>query len=88
MGAVLPVRRVDIHQSQISFIDQRRSLKGIAGLLVFHAATSNPMHLGVDDRHQPAQRAGSPAAQAFRQRVISPVSVIARLISKNCFRPL
>jgi hypothetical protein len=49
MGAILPPHALVIHQTQVSFIDQRRGLEAVAGALAPHVTAGQAVELIINN---------------------------------------
>jgi hypothetical protein len=50
--AILPAHTLDIHQTKIGLVDQRRGLEGLPGMLLAHVPVGDLVQFGVDQRRQ------------------------------------
>jgi hypothetical protein len=57
MSPVLPLHAFVVDQPQVGFIDQRRRLQAVAGLLALQVVVRQAVELVVHDRGQPSERA-------------------------------
>src|SRR5450631_795630 len=69
MGAILPLGKILIDQTNVSFVDQGGALQGVTRALVLQVMMSDTAQLCVNQGHQRVERfavAASPAAQQLR----------------------
>ena len=57
MSPVLPLHAFVVDQSHVGFIDQRRRLQAVAGLLALQVVVRQTVELVVHNRGQPSERA-------------------------------
>jgi hypothetical protein len=72
MRTVLPIHFLDVDQTKVRLVHQRRGLKAVAGTLAGHMALRNPMELLLHQRNQTRQRcvvASTPRQQETRDVV-------------------
>ncbi len=56
VGAILPMHMSLINQSQVSFVDQSRSLQGVTTILPPHVMVSKPVQFFINEVRQLVER--------------------------------
>src|SRR4030095_16739634 len=85
MRPVLPLHAFVVDQPHVGFIDQRRRLQAVAGLLTLHEVVRQTVELVVHDRGQPGERALVAVGPRTQQRtdVVEKVFTRARSL-RHC----